>query len=228
MMGTEQPLVPLSVYTEAGDGDTNVHTYNENVLKWGYTCLPLTVAIFRNHMPEKSFPEQMKWLDVAAGSGMVAEEFDKAGVRFKAAVALDQSIPMLKLAQTTGKYELLLAHDISQELPFLDDSFDLVTMIGASTYVDCRWGFLREFTRVIKTQGLIILTVRDDELHTKMWAEYVTQMLEEKLVEELEGPFRHKPEPIPYLPNHPTYADKVKVHMIVLRVTKVGREEAAK
>uniref|UniRef100_A0A0G4FWS6 Methyltransferase type 11 domain-containing protein n=1 Tax=Chromera velia CCMP2878 TaxID=1169474 RepID=A0A0G4FWS6_9ALVE len=137
----------------------------------------------------------MKWLDVAAGTGMVAEEFAKASIKFGASLALDQSTSMLKIAQDTNLYDFQVSHDISQKLPFLDNEFDLLTMIGASDYMDCRWGFLQEFARVVKPGGLMIFSVRDDDLPYHFWTDNVTEMIDGGFLEELEGPFRHTPRP---------------------------------
>uniref|UniRef100_A0A0G4I9X2 Methyltransferase type 11 domain-containing protein n=1 Tax=Chromera velia CCMP2878 TaxID=1169474 RepID=A0A0G4I9X2_9ALVE len=202
---TRKPVVPLSMYTEVGEGGMNVHTYKEKVIKWGYSCVPKTVELFKKFMPKDENTNQMEWLDLCAGTGMMAEEFEEAGVQFKTAVGLDQSVPMLREAQRTQKYHVLLRHDLRETLPFLDDQFDVLTCVGGSEYLDANWGFLKEFARVVKPGGTVIFSVRDDELVPKGWHASVKGLIEDNTWEELEGPVENecKAFGFPLLPQHP-------------------------
>jgi demethylmenaquinone methyltransferase/2-methoxy-6-polyprenyl-1,4-benzoquinol methylase len=98
-------------------------------------------------------------LDVATGTGMVAEQLvDRYGCRV---VGLDQSEAMLgraraKLAaraQLAGRVELVVGE--AEQLPFGDAEFDHLTFTYLLRYVDDPAATLRELARVVKPGGRI-------------------------------------------------------------------------
>ena len=98
-------------------------------------------------------------LDVATGTGMVAEQLvDLYGCRV---VGLDQSEAMLgraraKLAartQLAGRVELVVGE--AEQLPFADGEFDHLTFTYLLRYVDDPAATLRELARVVKPGGRV-------------------------------------------------------------------------
>ena len=82
-----------------------------------------------------------------------------AGV--KKAIGLDYTQDMLDMAAKLNYYEKTIQHDLNNPLTFLPDStFGLVTCLGVLTYIKPDSGVLKEFCRVTKPGGLIIMTHR--------------------------------------------------------------------
>jgi demethylmenaquinone methyltransferase / 2-methoxy-6-polyprenyl-1,4-benzoquinol methylase len=98
-------------------------------------------------------------LDVATGTGMVAEALVRAGGC--SVVALDQSEDMLAgaRARVDARAELRgrvsLVHGTAEQLPFADGEFDGLTFTYLLRYVDDPAATLRELARVVKPGGRV-------------------------------------------------------------------------
>jgi demethylmenaquinone methyltransferase/2-methoxy-6-polyprenyl-1,4-benzoquinol methylase len=86
-------------------------------------------------------------LDVAAGTGMVAELLRQRGCHV---VALDQSREMLTGAARKG-FASVLAN--AESLPFADETFDALTFTYLLRYVSAPADCLCELARVVRTGG---------------------------------------------------------------------------
>ena len=91
-------------------------------------------------------------LDVATGTGMVAEQLVRAG---HAVTGLDQSPDMLAVARARfgGRVELVEAS--AESLPLADASFDHLTFTYLLRYVDDPGSVLRELARVVRPGGTV-------------------------------------------------------------------------
>ena len=91
-------------------------------------------------------------LDVATGTGLVAEELLRRGFRV---TALDQSPDMLEFARRrlAGRADLVEA--AAEALPFEDASFDHLTFTYLLRYVDDPGAVLVELARVVRPGGTI-------------------------------------------------------------------------
>ncbi len=102
---------------------------------------------------------QDRVLDVATGTGMVAEALVKQGGC--SVVALDQSDAMLEQARRRVAASARLRERVSivrgeaERLPFSDGEFDALTFTYLLRYVDDPTGTLRELARVVKPGGRI-------------------------------------------------------------------------
>ncbi len=100
-------------------------------------------------------------LDVATGTGMVAEALVRAGNC--QVVALDQSEAMLGAARARLQRDPALAANVSlitgeaEHLPFADREFDALSFTYLLRYVDDRAATMRELARVIKPGGRIAM-----------------------------------------------------------------------
>jgi demethylmenaquinone methyltransferase/2-methoxy-6-polyprenyl-1,4-benzoquinol methylase len=100
-------------------------------------------------------------LDVATGTGMVAEELVREGNC--QVVALDQSTAMLNAARARLSRDPALAANISlvageaERLPFADREFDALSFTYLLRYVDDRTATMRELARVVKPGGRIAM-----------------------------------------------------------------------
>lgn len=95
-------------------------------------------------------------LDAACGPGLYADELSMRGARV---IGFDQSPRMTELARQrvpTGQFR---THDLADPLEWLDDNcVDAVLFALALEYVDDRTAALREFRRVLRPDGALVLS----------------------------------------------------------------------
>lgn len=117
-------------------------------------------------------------LDVATGTGRVPLVMAR-NARFQGhVVGLDASRRMLAGARAkiaVGRFESfvsLLQHDAS-ELPFEDESFDVVTCLEALEFMPRPQEALAEMIRVLRPGGLLLTTIRIDTrwMPGRTWSE---------------------------------------------------------
>ncbi|MFG1999687.1 class I SAM-dependent methyltransferase [Spirillospora sp. NPDC048911] len=96
-------------------------------------------------------------LDAACGPGLYAAELRRRGARV---IAFDQSPTLVGLArERLGADGDLRVHDLAEPLHWLGDgSVDLVVLALALHYVDDRVGMLREFRRVLRPGGAVVIS----------------------------------------------------------------------
>ncbi len=102
-------------------------------------------------------------LDAGSGTGIVTLGFYSAGFQPKKTVALDLSFNSLQVSREQfGKDKMTRAKKISAvqgnilNLPFSDETFDLVLTCGVLEYVALDDG-LKEFARVLKKNAKLVL-----------------------------------------------------------------------
>ncbi len=104
-------------------------------------------------------------LDIATGTGRLPKAlFDHVDFHGKV-TAIDLSRKMLKFASQKLAYELKsdqlqLMHSPAENLPFLDDYFDVVTCLEALEFMVSSHTVLEEIVRVTRPGGIILLTNR--------------------------------------------------------------------
>lgn len=101
-------------------------------------------------------------LDAGSGTGIVTLGFEDAGFRPRKTVAFDLSLNSLKIAREQfGKEKGVDAANIEPvqgnilQLPFADDTFDLVLTCGVLEYVSLDAG-LKELARVVRSGGKLV------------------------------------------------------------------------
>ncbi len=93
-------------------------------------------------------------LDVSTGRGQMPQFARRRGAR---AFGLDFSMVACRLAYERVPGAILCSD--GQRLPFVDDSFDIVTNLGSLEHFEnMAWG-IREMARVVKPTGLVCLSV---------------------------------------------------------------------
>ena len=102
-------------------------------------------------------------LDAGSGTGIVTLAFQSAGFRPKKSIALDLSFNSLKVSREqfekdkkTDANNVAAVQGNVLELPFADETFDLVLTCGVLEYVPLDAG-LREFARVLKPGAKLVL-----------------------------------------------------------------------
>lgn len=106
-------------------------------------------------------------LDIATGGGHTALKFAPL---VKSVIALDLTPKMLEVAQafitSKGSANVDFTAGDAEQLPFVSDTFDLVTSRIAPHHFPNCWQFVQEVARVLKPGGIFVLednTVPDDE-----------------------------------------------------------------
>ena len=93
-------------------------------------------------------------LDVATGTGLVAERLLARGFRV---TALDQSPGMLAVARARLDGRVTLVEGHADALPFTDGAFDHLTFTYLLRYVDDPASTLRELARVVRPGGTVAM-----------------------------------------------------------------------
>jgi demethylmenaquinone methyltransferase/2-methoxy-6-polyprenyl-1,4-benzoquinol methylase len=93
-------------------------------------------------------------LDVATGTGLVAELLTRAG---HPVTGLDQSAEMLAVARNRFDGSVQLVEAPAEALPFADSSFDHLTFTYLLRYVDEPGPVLAELARVVRPGGTVAM-----------------------------------------------------------------------
>lgn len=174
--------------------------YDRELADWGYEAPEQAAGLLKGHL--RNF-EKAEILDCGCGTGMTGAALRAAGAGGRL-TGLDASLSSLDAAKQKNVYDRLEAADLNQRLPLDDASVDGVLCIGVLTYLE-EAAIFREWLRVLRSGGVAVFTSRDDFWQSRGIAEMLKQL-------ELEGRWEalHVSRPMPYLPGHPDFADKVK------------------
>ena len=128
--------------------------YNQDMMDWEYSGPREVVSAFLPHASRKG----IKILDAGCGSGLVGEELSKEGYSIihgaDIAAKLMNSIP-------AGIYQELHNIDLNKPINFTDDFFDAVLCVGTFTFGHVKAKALSEFTRIVKSGGIIGFTINE-------------------------------------------------------------------
>jgi predicted TPR repeat methyltransferase len=136
--------------------DTWAKGYDDDLVSWSYRA-PVAVAetVLSRH------PETGTVLDVGCGTGLVGRALRER--RFAGQIrGLDISQASLDVAEQSGAYDSVEQADLQQRLPFDDDSVDALVCVGVMTYLPEVEAVWREFARVTRPRGLVVVTQRED------------------------------------------------------------------
>ncbi|MCY3978069.1 MAG: class I SAM-dependent methyltransferase [Chloroflexi bacterium] len=117
-------------------------------------------------------------LDVATGTGRLPVIMARNAKFAGHVIGLDASRRMLKLARkkvSAERFEqfISLTRGDAQDLPFSDDSFDVVTCLEALEFLPDQHAALVEMIRVLRPGGLLLASVRIDTrwMPNRTWSE---------------------------------------------------------
>jgi ubiquinone/menaquinone biosynthesis C-methylase UbiE len=127
----------------------------------------------------------LRILDAACGAGLYAEELVRRGGEV---VGFDQSSEMIELANRRVPGADFRVHDLADPLDWLPDaSFDAVLIVLAIHYVDDRVAALREFHRVLKPDGVLVVSTGHP---VSDWLRHAGSYFDTEIAEERWGDFR--------------------------------------
>ena len=180
--------------------------YDATLREWRYEAPEQVAARLRAELrPDATI------LDAGCGTGLSAEALSDAG--FTAIDGMDISQRSLDIAARSGRYRALAQVDLQQlPLPYGDDVYDGLACVGVLTYVPDSAGILREFCRIVKPGGCMVLTQRSDLLHERAFPQTLQSLQDEGLLTTAEISA-----PMPYLPDNDEFGDAVQVHYITCR-----------
>jgi predicted TPR repeat methyltransferase len=135
--------------------------YDDDLASWSYQA-PTVVAetLVTRH------PAAGSALDVGCGTGLVGRALRARGFAGEI-LGLDISIASLEIARQCGAYDSLGHADLQQRLALDDDSVDAVICVGVMTYLPDVEAVWREFARVARPGGLVVVTQREDLWHAR-------------------------------------------------------------
>lgn len=116
---------------------------------------------------------KLKILDLGCGTGKLMQELSSCGQCY----GLDYSPLALRFCQQQGiKKHYLIKADINTTLPLPENSFDIITILDVLEHTKNDQAVLKEIKRVLKPNGLLILTV---PAYQSLWS-YWDKMLGHK------------------------------------------------
>jgi len=173
----------------AGRYDEWAQSYDDDLASWSYQGPTVVAEIVTTRLPEAR-----SVLDVGCGTGLVGRALRARG--FTGGVrGLDISQASLDIAQQGGAYDSLEHADLQQRLAVADDSVDAVVCVGVMTYLPEVEAVWREFARVARPQGVVVVTQRED-----LWDDRKCQDVVDRLQDEGVWTPLEVTGPAPYLP----------------------------
>jgi predicted TPR repeat methyltransferase len=173
----------------AGRYDAWATRYDRDLTSWSYQAPDVVAETVVTRRPDAG-----STLDVGCGTGLVGRALRARGFSGRI-LGLDLSQASLELARTSGVYDELRQADLQQRLDVEDDSADVVVCVGVMTYLPQVEAVWREFVRVARPGGLVVVTQRED-----LWPERECQAV----VDRIQGDGLWTPldvtGPAPYLP----------------------------
>ena len=191
--------VPISDWLDQGTSDPGAVAdrydqwakgYDEDLASWSYQApTVVTETVLSRH------PAATSVLDVGCGTGLVGRSLRERGFGGRI-TGLDISEESLEIARQRGAYDSVEQADLQQRLPVEDDRADAVVCVGVMTYLPEVEAVWREFARVTRPGGLVVVTQREDLWHDRACQEVVERLQDEGVWTPLEitGPAPYLPE----------------------------------
>ncbi|XP_067657053.1 methyltransferase-like protein 27 [Haliotis asinina] len=138
------------------------HQYDEDLRPGRYNGPLITANAVAEFFPQDR--EEKKIMDIAAGTGFVAEHLKAKG--FRHIDALEPSTQMLLRAKEKGLYENYYTDFLSDDpLPtIMEDTYDCVVICGGMGEGHIPCSGIRELIRITKQGGLICIVMREQYL----------------------------------------------------------------
>ena len=168
--------------------------YDGDLASWGYDAPAVAVSFLA---ARTSHDDQI--VDMGCGTGLVGAELAARG--YHDVVGIDVSSESLDIAAKSTHYHAVAEHDLT-ELPtdILEATFAGLICVGVMTYLPDVEATCREFCRIVRPGGTIVLTQRSD-----LFIARDTQAAFETLALDGTWTIHEVTEARPYLPGHQEY-----------------------
>lgn len=188
--------------------DAWAERYDDELATWSYQAPAVVAEIVMSRQPDPS-----SVLDVGCGTGLVGQQLRARGCAARIA-GLDISPTSLRVARTSGAYDALGAADLQQPLDVEENGVDVLVCVGVMSYLPEVEAVWREFARVVRPGGLVVVTQREDLWETRSCQDVVDQLAKDGLWAPLdvEGP-------APYLPQASGGMAELGCYYLTARVT---------
>ncbi len=181
--------------------------YDETLADWRYEAPEQVVQMLRAELSAESVI-----LDAGCGTGLVGRALHEAG--FETIDGIDVSSRSLQTAEGSGAYRKLQEIDMQKmPLPIPDDRYDGLACVGVLTYLTDSIGTVREFSRVVKPGGVVVLTQRSDLFMERRFRDVLKQLSDERIIARV-----RISDARPYLPANEEFGDEILVHYISFTV----------
>ena len=107
-------------------------------------------------------------LEAGCGPGVVAPLLARSGSEVH---GVDLSIQQLRIAASRDAYSIYVQGDL-QSLPYLDDVFDTVIVLGVFEYLEQPLSVVREIQRVTRPGGQIVLSLPNAWSIPRLWTHF--------------------------------------------------------
>ena len=177
--------------------------YNETLADWRYEAPKQAASILSAKLSPKS-----AILDVGCGTGLSGKAFLAAGLT--TIDGIDVSHRSLDIAGMASVYRTLQKMDL-QKLPLHipDGHYDGLACVGVLTYLSDSVDTLREFNRVVRSGGVVVVTQRSDLFVEREFQNVLEGLLIAGDISQLSIS-----EPRPYLPDNEEFGDQILVHYV--------------
>jgi len=138
--------------------------YDKDVGPGRYDGPSIAATVMANYYLDETVRENIRILDVAAGTGRVGQELKKFG--FKLIDALEPSSGMLKILVGRGVYKLTFEHPIGYErIPGIQtDAYDSLVIAGGMGEGHIPVTGIDEMIRIVKPGGTVFIVMREEYL----------------------------------------------------------------
>jgi predicted TPR repeat methyltransferase len=147
---------PSDAHEVANRYDEWAESYDADLASWSYQA-PVVVA----ETVLSRLPEAGSVLDVGCGTGLVGRTLRTKGYAGQL-LGLDLSHASLEIANSAGVYDALETADLQKPLDVADNSVEALVCVGVMTYLPDVEAVWREFARVVRPGGLVVVTMRED------------------------------------------------------------------
>jgi len=181
--------------------------YDADLDQWSYAAPRVVAEAVLQHTPDA-----LVVLDAGCGTGLTGRALRTVG--FEGALhGIDLSEQSVAIARDSGAYSTVEPANLQEALSFDDDSFDAVICVGVMTYVPDVEACWREFCRVVRRGGAVVVTQRED-----LWESRQCQTVIERLADQGLWQPIWVSEPEPYLPGNDGFGDEIGVYYVAARV----------
>ena len=150
--------------------DEWAETYDDELVSWSYQAPGIAAEMVGTHQPDAR-----SVLDVGCGTGLVGKALRARGIAARI-IGLDISQASLRVAQRTGAYDEVKRANLQQPLDVEDDCVDVLVCAGVMTYLPDVEAVWREFARVVRPGGIVVVTQREDLWEPRKCQEVVDRL----------------------------------------------------